>query len=74
MSPHRQGYTKKLGDTLRENEELKLKVLGLERACTYPVMVRACDKFTNAYIGFEASKIWTAAVIASLNEINPGGE
>ena len=73
MSPHKQGYTKKLGDTLRENEALKAKVATLEAACTYEVMYLACAKFP--YLAGSREQRWVDAVLASLKETNtPGGK
>jgi hypothetical protein len=77
MNPHKQGYTKKLGDTLRENEELKEKIAALEAACTYDVMRAACDKYQgNVWRCLDSEyKSWEQCVLESLKEINtPGGE
>tara|TARA_R110000737_G_scaffold167454_1_gene194216 strand:- start:34 stop:255 length:222 start_codon:yes stop_codon:yes gene_type:complete len=73
MNPHKQGYTKKLGDTLRENEKLKAKVAALEAACTYDVMSMACAKFP--WLPGTKEEKWTQAILEALKETNtPGGE
>ena len=71
MNHYTKGYSKKLGDTLRENEALTSKVAALELACTYEVMSLACARhYDYSYeISFEQ------CVLASLKEINtPGGK
>jgi hypothetical protein len=74
MNHYTKGYTKKLGDTLRENEELKEKIAVLEAACTYDVMSMACNKFP-CVGGASREKVWATVVAESLKEINtPGGE
>ena len=69
MSPHKQGYTKKLGDTLRENEKLKAKVAALESACTYEVMSLACARYDDCALSNQAVD-WEQCVLQTLKELN----
>ena len=73
MNPHKQGYTKKLGDTLRENEALKAKIAALESACTYEVMSKAIYMHSKDEDNYNVS--WNKCVLAALSETNSqGGE
>ena len=65
MNPHKQGYTKKLGDTLRENEALKAKIAA---ACTYEVMSMACARYDDYALSNEAVE-WEQCVLESLKEL-----
>jgi hypothetical protein len=73
MNPHKQGYTKKLGDTLRENEALKAKIAALEAACTYDVMRLACSKCFGNELSNQVVQ-WEQCVLESLKETNTPNE
>ena len=71
MNHYTKGYTKKLGDTLRENEKLKAKVAALESACTFEVMSKAIYLHGKDEDNYNVS--WSQCVLAALSETNSQG-